>query len=110
MSPSGATPKPLGLCDDLPPSQAGVEEAITDAAALVLNSPANPTGAVQPSEVAHGFARLASEYNVHALPTKSTYTFVGTHCLPMDITDSEDVKPGNAQSKTDSMTGRWLGR
>ena len=52
----------VGICEVF---EAVVEDAITgDTAAFVVNSPANPTGAVQSPADMRAFARIADEHDV----------------------------------------------
>ncbi|MFW6385498.1 MAG: pyridoxal phosphate-dependent aminotransferase, partial [Halodesulfurarchaeum sp.] len=62
---AGGTPVGLPLRDDLTLDPATVEDRITDSTAVVVvNSPANPTGAVQSPEDMREFARIADEHDV----------------------------------------------
>ncbi|MDZ7747396.1 MAG: aminotransferase class I/II-fold pyridoxal phosphate-dependent enzyme [Halobacteriales archaeon] len=107
---AGGTPKPVALRDDLTLDPAAVEEAITDDTALfVVNSPANPTGAVQSTEDMREFARIADEHDVLCLSDEvyEQIVFEGEHRSPMEF--GENVAVVNACSKTYSMTGWRLG-
>jgi len=106
------TPRPVGLREDLTLDPATVEEAITDdTAAFVVNSPANPTGAVQSVDDMREFARIADEHDLLCL-TDEVYehiVFEGEHRSPMEFAESDNVVLINACSKTYSMTGWRLG-
>jgi aspartate aminotransferase len=109
---AGGTPVPVGLRDDLTLSPAAVEERITpDTAAIIINSPANPTGAVQPPSDMRAFARIADEHDVLLISDEvyEQIVFEGTHRSPMEFADSDNVVVINAASKTYSMTGWRLG-
>ncbi|MFB6082174.1 MAG: pyridoxal phosphate-dependent aminotransferase [Halanaeroarchaeum sp.] len=109
---AGGTPVPVPLREDLTLDPAAVEEQITDdTAAFVVNSPANPTGAVQSPEDMREFARIADEHDV-LLVSDEVYEqilFEGEHRSPMTFADSDNVVVVNAASKTYSMTGWRLG-
>ncbi|TYL38741.1 aspartate aminotransferase [Natronococcus pandeyae] len=109
---AGGTPKPVGLREDLTLDPAAVEEAITDETAVfVVNSPANPTGAVQSEEDMREFARIADEHDVLCL-TDEVYehiVFDGEHRSPFEFAQTDNVVVVSACSKTYSMTGWRLG-
>ncbi|MFC7080190.1 pyridoxal phosphate-dependent aminotransferase [Halorussus caseinilyticus] len=105
-------PKPVAVRDDLTLDPAAVEEAITDdTAAFIVNSPANPTGAVQTEEDMREFARIADEHDVLCISDEvyEHIVFDGEHHSPMAYADSDNVVVVNACSKTYSMTGWRLG-
>ncbi|QRV14979.1 pyridoxal phosphate-dependent aminotransferase [Haloterrigena salifodinae] len=106
------TPKPVPLREDLTLDPATVEEAITDdTAVFVVNSPANPTGAVQSEEDMREFARIADEHDVLCLSDEvyEHIVFEGTHHSPMEFAETDNVVVVSACSKTYSMTGWRLG-
>ncbi|WP_339103519.1 pyridoxal phosphate-dependent aminotransferase [Haloterrigena salinisoli] len=106
------TPKPVGLREDLTLDPATVEEAITDdTAVFVVNSPANPTGAVQSEEDMREFARIADEHDVLCLSDEvyEHIVFEGEHRSPMEFAETDNVVVVSACSKTYSMTGWRLG-
>jgi aspartate aminotransferase len=109
---AGGTPRPVALRDDLTLDPAAVEEAITDeTAAFIVNSPGNPTGAVQSTEDMREFARIADEHDVLCV-TDEVYehiVFEGEHRSPMEFAESDNVVLVNACSKSYSMTGWRLG-
>jgi aspartate aminotransferase len=109
---AGGEPVPIGLREDLTMSPRDVEEAITDdTAAFVVNSPANPTGAVQSEDDMKEFARIADEHDVLCISDEvyEHIVFEGDHHSPMTFADSDNVVVVNACSKAYSMTGWRLG-
>jgi len=109
---AGGTPKPVGLRDDLTLDPATVEDAITeDTAAFIVNSPANPTGAVQSPDDMREFARIAAEHDVLCISDEvyEHIVFEGEHRTPAEFDDSGNVVVVNACSKSYSMTGWRLG-
>ncbi|QLG48346.1 pyridoxal phosphate-dependent aminotransferase [Natrinema halophilum] len=106
------TPKPVPLREDLTLDPATVEEAITDETAVfVVNSPANPTGAVQSESDMREFARIADEHDVLCLSDEvyEHILFEGEHHSPFDFAETDNVVVVSACSKTYSMTGWRLG-
>ncbi|RKD95062.1 pyridoxal phosphate-dependent aminotransferase [Halopiger aswanensis] len=109
---AGGTPKPVGLREDLTLDPATVEENITeDTAAFVVNSPANPTGAVQSEDDVREFARIADEHDVLCISDEvyEKIVFDGVHRSPMEFAETDNVVVVSACSKTYSMTGWRLG-
>ena len=109
---AGGEPVPVSLRDDLTLSPADVEDAITDnTAAFLVNSPANPTGAVQSPEDMREFARIADEHDVLCISDEvyEHQIFEGEHRSPAEFADSDNVAVVHACSKTYSMTGWRLG-
>ncbi|WP_115862638.1 pyridoxal phosphate-dependent aminotransferase [Halorussus litoreus] len=109
---AGGEPKPIALREDLTLDPAAVEDAITDdTAAFVVNSPANPTGAVQSEDDMREFARIADEHDVLCVSDEvyEHIVFEGEHRSPMEFAESDNVVVVNACSKTYSMTGWRLG-
>jgi aspartate aminotransferase len=109
---AGGTPRPVPLRDDLTMAPETVEEAITDnTAAFVVNSPANPTGAVQSPEDMREFARIADEHDVLCVSDEvyEHQVFEGEHRSPAEFSDTGNVVVVNACSKAYSMTGWRLG-
>ncbi|ARS88590.1 pyridoxal phosphate-dependent aminotransferase [Natrarchaeobaculum aegyptiacum] len=109
---AGGTPNPVSLREDLTLDPETVEEAITDeTAAFVVNSPANPTGAVQSEEDMREFARIADEHDVLCLSDEvyEKIVFEGEHRSPLEFAESDNVAVVSACSKTYSMTGWRLG-
>lgn len=109
---AGGTPRPLSLREDLTLDPAAVEEAITDeTAAFIVNSPANPTGAVQSPEDMAEFARIADEHDVLCISDEvyEHIIYEGEHVSPMTLAESDNVVVVHSCSKTYSMTGWRLG-
>ncbi|MFB6149651.1 MAG: pyridoxal phosphate-dependent aminotransferase [Halobacteriales archaeon] len=109
---AGGDPVSLPLREDLTLAPATVEEAIgPDTAAFIVNSPANPTGAVQSKEDMAAFARIADENDVLCLSDEvySRLVYEGSHHSPMAFADTDNVIVVDACSKTYSMTGWRLG-
>ncbi|WP_135302287.1 pyridoxal phosphate-dependent aminotransferase [Haloarcula amylovorans] len=109
---AGGTPKPVGLRDDLTMDPGAVEDAITDdTAAFVVNSPANPTGAVQSPSDMREFARIAAEHDVLCISDEvyEKQVFEGEHRSPAAFDETGSVVVVNACSKAYSMTGWRLG-
>jgi aspartate aminotransferase len=109
---AGGTPRPVPLREDLTMDPATVEAALTDeTAAFVVNSPANPTGAVQSPGDMRAFARIADEHDVVCLSDEvyEHMIFEGEHRSPAEFAETDNVVVVNACSKTYSMTGWRLG-
>jgi aspartate aminotransferase len=109
---AGGTPRPVPLREDLTMAPEAVEEAITeDTAAFVVNSPANPTGAVQSPDDMREFARIADEHDVLCVSDEvyEHQVFEGEHRSPAAFSDTGNVVVVNACSKAYSMTGWRLG-
>jgi aspartate aminotransferase len=109
---AGGEPVPVELREDLTMDPADVEAAITDdTAAFVVNSPANPTGAVQSTEDMREFARIADEHDVLCISDEvyGRIVFEGEHRSPLEFASSDNVVVVDACSKTYSMTGWRLG-
>jgi len=109
---AGGEPVGLPLRDDLTLDPQTVEDNITeDTAAFVVNSPANPTGAVQSPEDMRAFARIADEHDVLCISDEvyEHIVFEGEHRSPMEFAETDNVVVVNACSKTYSMTGWRLG-
>jgi aspartate aminotransferase len=103
---------PVGLREDLTLDPAAVEDAITDdTAAFVINSPANPTGAVASEADIREFARIADEHDVVCVSDEVyEYTvFEGEHHSPLEYTEGDNIVVVNSASKLFSMTGWRLG-
>ncbi|ELZ02661.1 pyridoxal phosphate-dependent aminotransferase [Natrialba asiatica] len=109
---AGGTPKPVSLRDDLTLDPAAVEDAITEeTAAVIVNSPANPTGAVQSEADMREFARIADEHDVLCISDEvyEHIVFDGEHHSPLKFAETDNVVVVSACSKTYSMTGWRLG-
>jgi len=109
---AGGRPRPVGLREDLTLDPAAVEAAITDeTAAFVVNSPANPTGAVGSAADMREFARIADEHDVVCISDEvyEYQIFEGEHRSPAEFAETDSVVVVNACSKSYSMTGWRLG-
>lgn len=105
-----AEPVPVELADDLRLEPEKVKEAISpDTAAMFVNSPANPTGAVQTERDMRAFAEIADDYNVTLVSDEvyDQYIYDGDHYSPAEY--GENVVTVNAASKSFAMTGWRLG-
>jgi Aspartate/tyrosine/aromatic aminotransferase len=108
----GGETVPVGLREDLTVDPTAVEEAITDeTAAFVINSPANPTGAVASEDDIRAFARIADEHDVLCVSDEvyENIIFEGEHRSPAKFARSDNVVVVNACSKSYAMTGWRLG-
>ncbi len=109
---AGGRPIPVELREDLTMDPATVREAITDdTAAFIVNSPANPTGAVQSPADMRAFAEIADDEDVICI-SDEVYEHIiydGEHVSPYEFAESDNVILVNACSKTYSMTGWRLG-
>jgi len=109
---AGGDPTPIALREDLTMDPVAVEAAITDdTAAFVVNSPANPTGAVQSVDDMREFARIADEHDVLCISDEvyEHIVFDGEHRPVAEFAESDNVVTVGACSKTYSMTGWRLG-
>ncbi len=106
----GGKPVSVPLNKDLRLSPDAVEERITDKTkAIVINSPANPTGAVQTEDEIHALADIADDKNLALISDEVYEHFIydGKHFSPGHYSDN--VITINAVSKTYAMTGWRLG-
>ncbi len=97
--------------DDFRLQPSTVADCITDKTkVLVINSPANPTGAVQRYDELRGFIELANDYNFYIISDEvyERILYTGEHVSAGSI-DSERVIVVNSVSKTYAMTGWRLG-
>lgn len=77
---------------------------------LVLNSPSNPTGSVQPYDEIRALVELAHDHNFYIISDEvyDRIIYEGKHVSPAAI-DPERVIVVNAVSKTYAMTGWRIG-
>jgi aspartate aminotransferase len=97
--------------DDFRLQPSTVAECITSKTkVLVINSPANPTGAVQRFDELKGFVELATDYDFYIISDEvyDKLLYVGEHVSPGGI-DPDRVVIVNGVSKTYAMTGWRLG-
>nr|CBH36955.1 probable aspartate aminotransferase [uncultured archaeon] len=105
--------KPIGvpLSDDFSISAEAVKEKITDKTkALIINSPANPTGAVESKENIKALVDIAHDHHVTIISDEVYEQLIYDdlkHISPARFSD--DVITVNAVSKTYAMTGFRLG-
>ncbi len=105
-----AEPVPVPLRDDLTLDPERVKEALSDdTSAFVVNSPANPTGAVQSEDDVRAFAEIADDHDVTLVSDEvyDRYVYDGEHHSPAEYGDN--VVTVNAASKTLAATGWRLG-
>lgn len=105
-----AEPVPVELGDDLRLEPETVKQAVTDeTSAFVVNSPANPTGAVQTEEDMRAFAEIADDYGTTLISDEvyDRFVYEGEHVSPARFGDN--VVTVNGASKTLSATGWRLG-
>jgi len=97
--------------DDFRLQPDAVSDRITDKTkALIINSPANPTGAVQRHNEMHGFVELANDHDFYIISDEvyDKILYEGKHVSPASI-DPSRVIVVNSVSKTYAMTGWRLG-
>ncbi len=105
-----AEPIPVELRSDLTVDPETVKEALSDTtSAVVVNSPANPTGAVQSEDDLRAFAELADDHDFTLVSDEvyDRYVYDGSHHSPAEFGDN--VVTVNAASKTLAATGWRLG-
>ncbi|WP_319506256.1 pyridoxal phosphate-dependent aminotransferase [uncultured Methanolobus sp.] len=101
---------PLHLADDLTISPEDVVEKLSSKTkAMIVNSPANPTGAVQSKSDMKAFAQIADNHGITLISDEVYEHFIyeGEHVSPAQFSDN--VITINAVSKTFSMTGWRIG-
>lgn len=90
-----------------------IEAAITDkTAAILLNSPGNPTGKVFSREEVSALLRLAKEHGIWLVCDEVYYSYVydGRHISPFELDDADEhVIVVNSVSKAFAMTGWRIG-
>jgi aspartate aminotransferase len=98
------------LREDLSMDPDMVVEKITDRTkVLIINSPSNPTGAVQGEDDMRAFAEIADDYGITIISDEvyEHLIYEGEHISPARFTDN--IITINATSKTYAMTGWRLG-
>jgi aspartate aminotransferase len=106
----GGKVAPVPLGGDLSLRPEDVLERITPRTkAFIVNSPANPTGAVQSRNDMKAFAEIADDHDITLISDEVYEHFIyeGEHVSPAQYSDN--VITVNATSKTYSMTGWRLG-
>ncbi len=112
---AGATPVPLPLSakDGFVMDPQRVTGAITQRTKmLILNTPGNPSGAVQPYEYLEEIARLALRHGIFVFADEIYRDFVysGEHAsIASSMGDSELLLYANSFSKSYAMTGWRIG-
>ncbi|MBC7085526.1 MAG: pyridoxal phosphate-dependent aminotransferase [Methanomethylovorans sp.] len=86
-----------------------IEKINSKTKAIIINSPANPTGTVQTKKDIKAFAEIADDYNITIISDEVYEHFIyeGEHVSPAQFTDN--VITINAVSKTYAMTGWRIG-
>ena len=103
---------PLQLDHDFLPDLEVLESLVTPRTrALVINSPANPTGAVFPRPVIEALAELAVRHDLWLISDEcyDQVVFEGEHVSPASFLDDGRVISVYTFSKTYAMTGWRLG-
>lgn len=106
----GGRPVEVPLNDELRFSPEDLEERITDKTKLIIiNSPSNPTGAVQTEDEMKAIAQMADDKDVGVVSDEVYEHFIyeGKNASPGKY--SENVITVNAVSKTYAMTGWRVG-
>ena len=107
---AGGKPVGVPLNDKLRLTPDAVNEKITERTkAIIINSPGNPTGAVQTEEELRGIAEIADDRDIAVISDEVYEHFIydGEHISPARFSDN--VITINAVSKTYAMTGWRLG-
>ncbi len=106
----GGRPVEVPLNDRLTLSPQALEEQITDKTKLIIvNSPANPTGAVQSAEEMRAIAEIAEDRDIGVVSDEVYEHFIYTGKNTSPGKYSDNVITVNAVSKTYAMTGWRLG-
>jgi aspartate aminotransferase len=106
----GGAPVGVPLSDKLRLTPDAVNERITGRTkAIIINSPSNPTGAVQNEEEICGIAEIANDRDIAVISDEVYEHFIysGEHISPARFSDN--VITVNAVSKSYAMTGWRLG-
>jgi len=106
---AGGCPDALPLDADLHLNVEVVQEHLDGARLMVLNSPANPTGVVEPEETIRAIVEYANDAGVCVLSDEVYEHFVYDAETVSAARFSEDVITVNATSKTYAMTGWRVG-
>lgn len=107
---AGGIMKPLPTGPDFMPDAEQVANAIGPRTkALIINSPANPTGAIMPTPLMERLARLCAEKGVLLISDEiySLFSYDGPHRSPAEFNEQTLVIDGF--SKTYAMTGWRVG-
>lgn len=106
---AGGIPAPLPLDADLGIDLDGAFAALDDAAMLVLNSPANPTGMVEREETIRAIVEYADDKGVVVMSDEVYEHFLYDAHHVSAARYGENVITINATSKTYAMTGWRIG-
>ena len=111
---SGAEPRPYALSEEngFAPTVRDLEGALTPRAkAIVINTPANPTGAVFSRGVMEMVLDFARAHDLYVISDEvySKIVFEPPHTSAWGLGDDERVIIANSLSKTYSMTGWRIG-
>lgn len=112
---AGATPVPLSLsaADGFLIDPGQLEKAITPRTRMaIINTPGNPSGAVQPAETVAEIARLALKYGIFVFADEiySQFVYNKPHVSIAEyLGDSELLLYANGFSKNYAMTGWRIG-
>jgi aspartate aminotransferase/aminotransferase len=107
---AGGVMKALPTGPDFMPEPDQVEQAIGPRTkALIINSPANPTGAIMPASLMERLARLCAKRGILLISDEiySLFSFDGPHRSPAEFNEQALVIDGF--SKTYAMTGWRVG-
>lgn len=106
---SGGIPDFMPLTDDLHIDEQTLYEKLDGARLLILNSPCNPTGTVEPAETIRSITEAAMDAGVTVLSDEVYEHIIYDAVHASAGTFGEDVITVNATSKTYAMTGWRLG-
>jgi aspartate/methionine/tyrosine aminotransferase len=111
---AGAKPVPYPLLQHnaFLPDPASIRGRITDRTkALIMNTPANPTGAVYPQELVKRIVGLADEHDLYVISDEvyEAFVFEGAHEPPSQFDSDGRIVTISGYSKTYAMTGWRLG-
>ncbi|NYT06585.1 MAG: pyridoxal phosphate-dependent aminotransferase [Methanomicrobiales archaeon] len=106
---AGGRPEGMALDDTLHIDVDAALEQMDGARILVINSPANPTGMVEPESTIRALAEYAEDRHVTVISDEVYEHFIygARHVSPASF--AEDVITINATSKTYAMTGWRIG-
>jgi len=102
---------PLNVQNSFWPAPQELESKITKKTKVILlNSPANPTGAVIPEKIIRQIVKIAKKYNLFIISDESyeDIVFEGKHFSPF-VLDQERVIAVRSFSKSYAMTGWRVG-
>ncbi len=106
---AGGIPDFIPLTEDLHINEQTLYEKLDGARLLILNSPCNPTGTVEPAETIRSITEAAMDAGVTVLSDEVYEHIIYDAVHASAGTFGEDVITVNATSKTYAMTGWRLG-